>query len=301
MMTLALFLGLAAAQDAPAPPAEDAPATEDAPAEEAPATEDGPDPEPFPVEDAPADEPQPEAPAPTPAPAPVADEEIIVYGELAIAKARDAVVQEMDRLGWRSKEKADGTIKFRGPKGWMGSARFDPELANLDFRRSAAGFRLATYDEPAYTLPPQPTDPSGVANDTAMPSGAGFWLFPRKDKLDGAWAEVREATRGEITAYQEVVYATAFEERLQAIAGQLDALWTAGVPLQGSGTPIPEAERMQAVVDFWAGRADTKEGLRMTKAVESWINNRLDVVPAEVQRQAEARRADGRAFPTLGD
>ncbi len=298
MMSLALLLtGFAMAQDAPAsdePPAEEAPAKEP-PTEEPPPTVLGPDPEPFPTQD------EPEPTAAGDDDDDDADEEIIVYGEFAIAKARDALVQEMDRLGWRSKEKGDGTIKFRGPKGWMGSARFDPELANLDFQRSAAGFRLATYDEPAYTLPPQPTDPSGVANDAAMPSGAGLWLLPRKDKLDGVWAEVREATRDELTAYQEIVYATAFEERLQGIAGQLDALWTAGVPLEGSGTPVPEAGRTQVVVDFWAGRADTKEGLRMTKAVESWISNRLDSVPAEVQRQAEARRADGRAFPTLGD
>jgi hypothetical protein len=96
------------------------------------------------------------------------------------------------------------------------------------------------------------------------------------------------------------VYATAFEERLQGIAGRLDALWTAGVPIEGSAPPIAEADRLQAVVDFWATRADTKEGLRMTKAVEAWITNRLEAVPDDVRTKAEARRQDGRRFPAVG-
>jgi len=300
MSLLLLLTTLALAQEAPAEP--EPPADTETPAEpESPAEPETPADTETPADaETPADTEIPAEPAPAPEPTPTADEEIIVYGELALAKARDAVVRDMERLGWRSKEKADGTIVFRGPKGWMGSARFDPELASLDFRRSAVGFRLATYDEPAYTQPTLPADPSGVANDAAVPSGAGFWLFPRKDKVDGHWRQVREATQAEIDAYQKVLYATAFEERLQGIAAKLDALWTAGVPIDGSGSPVPEDQRLQAVVDFWATRADTKEGLRMTKAVEAWITNALDAVPDDVQRAAEARRQDERSFPAVG-
>ncbi len=277
-----LLLALALAQDAPAANGPDAPPFVDEPAPEAEAE---PTPEPE--------------PAPEPIPA-EAEEEIVVYGELAVAKARDALVREMERLGWRAKEKGDGTLKFKAPSGWMGSARFDPELASLDFRRNAIGFRLADYQEPEHTLPPGPTDPAGVAHDAPVSSGAGMWLFPRKKKVDGVWTQVRDTTRDELDAYQKVKYATVFEERLQGIAARLDALYDAGIPLEGDPRPIPEAERLQAIVDFWATRADTREGLRMTKAVEAWLVNRVDAVPDEMRSKAEARREDARPFPTLG-
>ena len=97
-----------------------------------------------------------------------------------------------------------------------------------------------------------------------------------------------------------MLYATAFEARIAGIATQLDALWTAGVPLQEGGTPVPQELRLQTIVDFWATRADTPEGFRMTEAVEAWIVHDVDDVPAEMKQAAEAKRADGRPFPSLG-
>jgi len=229
------------------------------------------------------------------------DEEIVVYGELAVQKARDELVAQMEALGWRTVDKGGGELVFKAPSGWMGKARFDPDLGSLDFRRPAAGFRLATYDDPGQTPASTRVDADGQPVDAPMPSGAGFWLLPRKKKVDPVWRAVREATQDELLHYQKIKMGTAFEERLAAIPGRLDRLWAEGVPIEPGNPPLPPGEpRVRAVLELWATRLDSPEGRRMLRAVEAWVDANLvddGHLTESLREEYEARRDDGRQLP----
>ena len=230
-----------------------------------------------------------------------ADEEIIVYGELAKAKARDALVQEMESRGWRAKDKGGGEYVVRGPSAWMGRARFDPEMGSLDFRRPAVGFRLASYDDPGSQAPATRYDADGQPIDAARDSGAGFWLLPSKGKVDQVWSQVRSVTRDEIDGYQKVLVGTAFEARLAAMPQRLDRLWNDGVSLVEGAGPVAEGEpRVREVLAFWSTRLDSPEGRRMMKAVEAWIDATLvddGHLTEALRAEYEGKRDDGRRLP----
>ena len=171
-----------------------------------------------------------------PAAAP-ATEEVVVYGQLAIDKARDALVREMERLGWRAIDKGDGVITFRAPAAFLGRATFDPGLGTLDFRRPAAGVTLAPTDAPAAPTTP---DPGGMPYASTGYSGAGLWLLPAKHKVDPVWHAVRDATDDELAAYRAVVFETNVRARLDRLPSDLDALWDRGVALDGApGAVLP--------------------------------------------------------------
>lgn len=228
-------------------------------------------------------------------------EEIIVYGELAKAKARDALVQEMRSLGWKAVDKGGGRYVFKGPSAWMGKARFDPEMGNLDFSKPAVGFRLANYEEPAAVATTTRYDADGQPVDAQVSSGAGFWLLPSKRKVDAVWSDVRSATRDELDAYQAVLIGTAFEARLAAMPERLDRLWAEGVSLEpGIASVEPGEPRVRQVLAFWATRIDSAEGRRMMKAVEAWIDANLvddGHLTDALRQEYEARRDDGRRLP----
>jgi hypothetical protein len=111
------------------------------------------------------------------------------------------------------------------------------------------------------------------------------------------WEAVRRDTAAEIAAYQKVVFATAEAEQIERIPTRLDALWTAGVPLEGTA-PLPDAAaRTQAILDFWATRTDTPEGLHMSKAVEAWLKANTPAFTEDQRKAAEAKREDARKLP----
>ena len=230
-----------------------------------------------------------------------ADEEIVVYGELAVQKARDEVIAQMEALGWRTIDKGGGNLVFKAPSGWMGKARFDPDMGSLDFSRPGIGFRLATYDDPNMVAAPTSTDVAGQPVDTPISSGAGFWLLPRKKKVDPVWGAVREATRDELHDYQKIKMGTVFEARLGAMPERLDRLWAEGVPLEASDPVLPAGEaRVRAVLAFWSTRLDSAEGRRMLSAVEAWIDANLvddGHLSDALRREYEAKRTDGRTLP----
>ena len=244
-----------------------------------------------------------------PAAAP-ATEEVVVYGQLAIDKARDALVREMERLGWRAIDKGDGVITFRTPAAFLGRATFDPGLGTLDFRRPAAGVTLAPTDAPAAPTTP---DPGGMPYASTGYSGAGLWLLPAtfvgtylsmllwllpaKHKVDPVWHAVRDATDDELAAYRAVVFETNVRARLDRLPSDLDALWDRGVALDGAPGAVPEDQRLAAILDHWASRTATPEGDRVMAAIEAWLHARVEAIPEPLAEAAEAKRPDGRRLP----
>jgi hypothetical protein len=228
----------------------------------------------------------------------VEPEEVIVYGQLAIDQARDALLREMEGLGWRAVEKPDGRILFKSRESWQGKATFDPSMGSLDFRKPMVGVQAAPAGDPSGRVPPPSIpDPGGMPYPAQQSNGAGVFVAPSASKVDKVWAAVRAQTNDELQAYQAVVYETALQERLQQVPEQLDALWRQGTPMS-PGPVVPEGEaRLAAILDFWASRAPTTEGQRICKAVEAWLAAEVPEIPEAQAQRAEAARLHGRKLP----
>lgn len=232
-----------------------------------------------------------------------ADEEVVVWGQLAIQVARDRVANALGRLGWRSAGRdRDGALVFRPPHSWLGRVRFT-EGGELMFGRPVVGFSAPAGE--AFSVDPRyedaaPTAPTDHPLDTGL--GPWFWLLPSPARLEGYRAIVRESTRGEVDAYVDVVRRTAFQEQLLALPDRLDATWADGAPLDGDGPALATlADRRRAVLAYWASRADTVEGHRMCAAVEAWLAAVVQAsdhpIPPAERATYEAMRSDGRRLP----
>jgi hypothetical protein len=144
-----------------------------------------------PPEDIPADAP------------PTTSEEIVVYGRLAVDKARDEVVREMERLGWTVRSRKEGRTIFAPPYDWIGAAILEPD-GTFSFRSPVMA--ATTIPEESYSLDPRYEDPtagqikaSEVKPEVGIGAGASF---PSKRKRDLVRAQVLEETADEVLAYR---------------------------------------------------------------------------------------------------
>ena len=226
--------------------------------------------------------------------------EVIVWGEQAIRSARQQVVDGMVERGWSPRYRAD-RIVFVPPRAWMGRAHLDREGV-LSFGRPV----VAVAGASARSLQGPYDDFEALSRDrtsgAAIPQGT-FWILPSRARLDPVQAEVAEAVEEELRTYRLVLQETRFQEALQALPGQLDALWEEGRPLEeGPALETPEARR-RAVLDYWASRAATPHGHQTMAAVERWLLERVMPsawpVTAEEQAAANARRDDGIALELI--
>ena len=69
-----------------------------------------------------------------------------VYGAEAIREAREAVISDMERQGWRVADRRGGNVIFRGPSNWMGSAVLDAQ-GTMSFTTPAAAFQGVGVDD----------------------------------------------------------------------------------------------------------------------------------------------------------
>lgn len=214
-----------------------------------------------------------------------------MWGELAIARARDDIAQQMETLGYRIVRKQDGRIIFRGP-------RKVTLLPSGTLLFSAAGPRLIE-------APPESTtrDPRYESLDPGPMTGGGLTITaPGGRKAEVERVRVLDETRDEIENYIAILRRTAFEEMLAALPERLDRLWTEGVPLapNAPALPTPEARR-RAVLDLWATRTETPEGRRAAAAIEAWLSSTVQTSETPItdaeRAEFEARRSDARTLP----
>ncbi len=231
-------------------------------------------------------------------PGPDADEEIVVFGQLAIAKAHDAIVRDLESLGYQARRK-DGQVVFRPPDSWMGKAILHDD-GRLTFTKPIVALQGAVYQG---TLSTEVEDNLNVNRDGATGTGgASFALAPSDRKLEGVRQRVANAIQPELDAYVAVVRRTAIEESLLALPDRLDATWTGGTPLDGGSVQLttPEARR-HAILEMWATRTDTSEGRRTCGAIEAWLSATVQESEhpiTEDERSAyQERRSDGRMLP----
>ncbi|MEQ1505623.1 MAG: hypothetical protein ABMB14_25545 [Myxococcota bacterium] len=286
-MTSLFLVSVAFAQD-PAPPAPE-PAVPAAPAPEPAA----------PVAPAPA----PAAPAP--APAEPGTIEVVVVGELAIQKARDGVVRDLEGLGYELAGERDGDLVFRPPHPWMGRAVFHRD-GTWSFPRPVIGFSAASSEsyavDPRYESTTSGTNAIGANTPMEVGAGPWFWLLPSSSRLDPVQAKVIAGTRSSVDAYVDVVRRTAGEGTLDALPNRLDALWATGASLTPGGAPLATyAARRAEVLAYWASRADTPEGAAVCAAIEAWLDAVVQAsdhpITADERARYQALRIDGRELP----
>lgn len=224
-------------------------------------------------------------------PAPPPTEEIVVWGDLAIAKARDGITRQMEDLGYRVARKQDGRIVFRGPN----KVTLLPSGALLF---AASGPRLVETPPEGYSRDPryQSIDPgpmSGGGLSVAMPGGR---------KVDAQQTKVLDETRDEIEAYISVVRRTEFENMLAQLPDRLDRLWSDGTPIDPNKPALATpAERRRVALELWATRTETPEGQRAAAAIEAWLSAVVQSSPDPItdaeRSEFNARRTDGRTLP----
>lgn len=213
--------------------------------------------------------------------------EIIVHwGQAEIRQARAAVVRRLEDLGYEQlRTNGQDEIVFRPPKGWMGKV-FLGRDGLVHFGTPVVGM-FPAQDEV------QQVGTSAADNTVGYSEGVGvkFWVLPAKRKLVPIRARVMGLIEPELLEYRQVIADTAFMERREQIPGELDALWENGTPLEGAeGSLATFEERRKVVLDYWASRPDSREGLMVAHDVEKWLENVVmhseHPVTAEEQDQA---------------
>lgn len=232
-----------------------------------------------------------------------------VYGEEGIRIARQKVIDDMERQGWRVASSRNGQVVFRGPSNWMGSAVLDDE-GTMSFTTPAAAFQGVGVDD-AGAGSDQPGDSplaqesrGGDYQATSRDPGAeivpqvSFALYPKK-KSRVVHERLLAEVGPELAEYRDVVQYTAFKAWLEGLTDRLDALWELGTPIepgQPSVGPIPD--RRRTVLAYWASRADNPEGAETCAAVEEWlaqvVQSSTDPVTLAEQEQANAAARHGR-------
>lgn len=238
------------------------------------------------------------------------DYEITVYGESALKQARWDTILAMKRLGWDPVDKSGGRTVFKPPRKWMGRATLDRE-GNLSFRYPVAKLEKVSAvetsdgmeDNGAFARDPGGNvfvDADGERVNT-LPSGrAGLWLLPAHRILDAAYDKVRDEVTPELEQMARIKRDTRVRETLDRLPERLDALWTDGRALDGSGTIDGRDDRVEALLLHWGRQPDDFEGEQVTRATEAWMRGvLLDEVEltADQRSRAEGLRSDGRKLP----
>lgn len=231
-------------------------AADDPPTEEAPSAKDAPAPEPS----------EPEPPAP-PAPAGPAEYEVIVYGELQVARAREAVVQQLSEMGYDAEVIDMGDhVVYRHEAPWYGE--------------------VVLYDDGWMQVKRQPLRVEGKQMPWARLNSPGAWagclVWPWLClRLSGAtyserkWLARESATvdvlAPKVQHYGDKIADLATSRKVDGLPERMTALWERGAPISGSGPELQTAaERRQALFDYWYSRTDTEWGEAVREAVESF-------------------------------
>jgi hypothetical protein len=216
-------------------------------------------------------------------------EEVVVWGRLAVDSARDEIVREFEAIGFRVVRREEGAVVFRSRSSLVGKVTLRPD-GSLDF--TGAGVRAT----------PAPVASAPVQSPNEPPiAGSGLSVIgpPSRAKVKDAEDEIRDRVKDEIASFRAIQQRTLFEEQLLTLPDRLDRLWADGTPIEPGPALASPDERRRAVLSHWATRADTVEGARVRETVEDWL---LAVVQASDLPITDAERAEfeaqaGRPLP----
>ena len=191
-------------------------------------------------------------------------EEIIVYGEMEIARKRAKVIQNLKHLGYREATRRDGRSIMRPEAPYKPTIIVDDD-AWIHVKRSPVRIDPPGKDDNnlryLWCLPP--------FTITAACIQVGGQVIAER-KLAHFKGDIARATEYEMRQWRKAVIAHAMDKRLgEEIPDMLDRLWEEGKPHDGDEMLLSEhIERRSAIFDFWASRSCVPEGeaVRMVAA-----------------------------------
>jgi hypothetical protein len=245
-----------------------------------------------------ADEPDAAEPEPPPENDPAY--EVVVFGEVQVQQARDAVVERLEELGY------DGRVVRRGDA--------------VVYRHEAPWYgEVLLHDDGWMRVRRQPMHAEGRQMPWAKRNSPGAWagclIWPWLCvRTSGAtyshrkWLGRQSATVAELApeveTYGDRVADLHTMRTIDDLPDRLAALWEQGRPLEDRAQHLGTAiARRRALFDFWASRTDTEWGDQVREAVEAFCRGVVQTsdhpfTPSELDRfEAESGRTFLRREP----
>lgn len=219
----------------------------------------------------PSEETQPEAPPPSEEPPPPvtsgqdAGETMIIYDEREVVRLRQELGRTIQAEGYKEGKRRGNQTLYRPLTAWKPTVVIHEDglmtLQRSPVRVEAPGRK----DNPLnylWCLPPF----------TPMCVRIGGQIVS-EPKLDAAKGRVADVVHEPTERWRRALISQSMQERLdQELPSRLDRMWVSGQPLEGEGPSLlTAAQRRQAILAYWASRADTPEGHLVAGAIEEFI------------------------------
>lgn len=188
-------------------------------------------------------------------------EEVVVYSP---ALARRALEERLAALGYTEGKEVNGGTRYRSER---------PVSPWVEIRDDG-------------TVEVQK---SGKIKPAKLPDGRTMIPSISEKKLRPDRIRVMEAIAYEMSVWQQARTLQTFQQTLdERLPVQLTALWEAGEPLFGEGVLATQAERRDAMVAYWSGRACNQEGQAARTVVERFLRNVVQESPAALTGAQQA-------------
>ena len=194
-------------------------------------------------------------------------EEIIIMGELEIARKRAQVIRNLKGMGYREGKTKNGRTVYKPDTAYHPTVILDDD-AWMRIKRTpiridppgAKDNRLRYL----WCVPPLTITPACI-------QAGGQFISQRR--LQHFKEDVVRSTRYEMRQWQSAVVAHAMDKRLgEEIPDMLEELWTTGMSESNSSSILlTAAERRAAILQFWSSRACVKEGEQARLVVADFL------------------------------
>lgn len=218
--------------------------------------------------------------------------ELIVYGDLRVAQAIDAVVEGFQDEGFTEVVDKGDYLRLRSDAPWKGEVRVYKD-----------GW-IRTRRQPVRVVAPEvpwaPDDsPGAYATCILWPPACvkvGGVLVSRR-KLRGVQVRAIAGVQDEIEELGDTVADREVEKVVNDLPYRLERLWRDGTPLFDEGHYATPADRKAAILDYWESRTDTVWGDHVRLAVEAFIREEIQYsdhpyTPEEVASFNETRHCE---------
>lgn len=193
-------------------------------------------------------------------------EEVDIWAEDAVRRARAKVVDELKGLGYTRIKRKDGRTILAHERNWKGKVVLHDD-GFVTYRRQAP-----RVQRPPTTLPGATKELawfSCVTQPTRCVQIGGIVVSGRK--LDQQKARTHRDVSADINDLGDRLADRSVQRRLQSLPDRLVQLWEEGVPLDGD-KPLPTYEaRRAALLAFWETRTGNAWGERVREAVEAFL------------------------------
>jgi len=205
-----------------------------------------------------------EVEGPTETEQPVASEEIVVHGDLEIARRRAALERGIRNLDYQPGKRKGDTVVYRPYSPWKPSVVVHDE-GFMIVKRSPVRFAPPTKQRRAvdylWCIPPFGLMCIRPGGQVVSPA-----------KLNHQKARVAYTVDPDLRDWREAIVSRAWSARVgEEIPTLLDATWQDGVPIKGEAVLETPAQRRAAILDFWSGRACNDEGQEVRDLVALFL------------------------------